>query len=185
MSDDILAEARQSMKKQVEFFRSEMASVRAGRANPALVNDIRVDYYGTQTPLQHMATITAPEPRLLVIEPWDKSVLGEIEKAIMKADLGIMPNNDGNLIRLSIPQLTEERRRELVSMASKKAEESRVAIRNVRREANDAIKKAQRDGELSEDDSHRFMDQVQEITDEHIEQVNEFMEKKEAEIMEV
>ncbi len=185
MSDEILADAKQKMKRQVDFFHKDLASIRAGRANPALVSDIRVDYYGTQTPLQHMATISAPEPRLLVIEPWDKSVLNEIEKAIMQADLGIMPNNDGNLIRLSIPQLTEERRRELVSMASRKAEESRVAIRNIRREANDAIKKAEREGDLSEDDAHRFLDQVQEVTDAHIDEVNELMEKKEEEIMEV
>jgi len=177
--------AKSKMSKQVEFFKNELASIRAGRANPALVTGIKVDYYGTQTPIEHMASVSAPEARLLVIEPWDKNALPEIEKAIMKADLGIMPSNDGDVIRLSIPQLTEERRKELVSMASKKAEESRVSVRNIRRETNDAIKEAERDGELSEDDAHRLLDEVQEITDEHIERVDELLKEKEEDIMEV
>lgn len=185
MTREILTAAEQRMKKQVDFFRGEMASVRAGRANPALVNDIQVDYYGTSTPIRQMATVTAPEPRLLVIEPWDKSVLKDVERAIMTSDLGIMPNNDGNVIRLAIPQLTEERRRDLVSMGSKKAEESRVAIRNIRRDVNDQIRKSQREGEISEDESRRLLNQVQKLTDTHIAMIDDVMAEKEKEIMEV
>lgn len=185
MARENLVAAEQRMKKQVDFFRNEMASIRAGRANPALVNDIPVDYYGTSTPIRQLATVTAPEPRLLVIEPWDKSVLKDVERAIMTSDLGIMPNNDGNVIRLAIPQLTEERRRDLVSMGNKKAEENRVAIRNIRRDVNDQIRKAQREGEISEDESRRLLGEVQKLTDSHIAMIDEIMADKEKEIMEV
>ncbi len=173
------------MKKQVTFFRNELASIRAGRANPALVNDIPVDYYGTSTPINQLATVTAPEPRLLVIQPWDKSVLKDVERAIMTSDLGIMPNNDGNVIRLAIPQLTEERRRDLVSMGNKKAEESRVAIRNMRRDVNEQIRNAQREGEISEDESRRLLKEVQNLTDTYIAMIDEVIADKEKEIMEV
>ncbi len=185
MNHDALTEAKKKMKRQIDYCRKQLAAIRAGRANPALVNDLIVDYYGTSTPLHQIASISAPEPRLLVIEPWDKNAIENIERAIMQSDLGIMPNNDGNVIRLAIPQLTEERRRELVQLANKRAEENRVAIRNIRREANDDIKKDEKSGDISEDDSRRFQDEVQKLTDDNIEQIDELMAKKEKEIMEV
>jgi len=185
MASDVLKNTEIKMKKQVEFFRNEMATIRAGRANPGLVNNIKVDYYGTQTPINQLASVSAPEPRLLVIEPWDKNVLENVERAIMKSDLGIMPNNDGNVIRLSIPQLTEERREELVQMARKKSEESRVSIRNLRREANDELKRREQAGDISEDERHRYQDLVQELTDTYIGQVEDHVEEKRQEIMEV
>lgn len=185
MNHEVIAEGAKRMSKQVEFFRKEMATIRAGRANPALVNDLMVDYYGSATPLKQIASIGAPEARLLVIEPWDKNAIGDIEKAIMRSDLGIMPSNDGNVIRLAIPQLTEERRRELVQLANKRAEESRVAIRNIRRDVNDEIKQLEKDGDVSEDEARRLLDRSQEITDEHIDLIDGIMEEKESEIMEV
>ena len=185
MTGEILTAAEKKMSKQVDFFKAELATIRAGRANPALVNDLMVDYYGTKTPLHQMASISAPEPRLLVIEPWDKNSLADVERAIMTSDLGIMPNNDGNVIRLAIPQLTEERRRDLVNMANRKAEENRVAVRNMRRDFNDQIKKAQREGEVSEDEARRLLDEVQKITDRNIDRIDEAMKQKEEEIMEV
>ncbi len=185
MDHEVLDEGAQRMRKQVDFFAKELAGIRAGRANPALVTDLTVDYYGSPTPLNQIASIGAPEARLLVIEPWDKNAIGDIEKAIMRSDLGIMPNSDGNVIRLAIPQLTEERRRELVQLAGKKAEESRVAIRNIRRDTNDAIKKLEKQSEISEDESRRLLAKNQEITDEHIARIDEIMEAKESEIMEV
>lgn len=185
MTREILTACEQKMKKQVEFFQGEMTSIRAGRANPALVNDIPVEYYGTKTPIRQLATVTAPEPRLLVIQPWDKNALKDVERAIMTSDLGIMPNNDGNVIRLAIPQLTEERRRDLVAMARKKAEENRVAIRNVRRDANDQIKKVERAGDISEDEARRHLGEVQNLTNTYIERTDQVMDDKEKEIMEV
>jgi ribosome recycling factor len=173
------------MKKVVEFFRQELATIRAGRATPALVNNIKVDYYGTSTPLNQMATISAPEPRLLVIQPWDKSVIEDVERAILKSDLGITPNNDGTVIRLAIPQLTEERRTELVKTISKKAEEQRVNIRNIRREANEMLRDLENDGEITEDQYHRALDDVQELTDTYIDKVDSLLAAKEEEIMEV
>ncbi|MFO8060214.1 MAG: ribosome recycling factor [Bacillota bacterium] len=185
MTGQILTACEQRMEKQVEFFRGEVSAIRAGRANPALVNDIPVDYYGTSTPIRQLATVTTPEPRLLVIQPWDKNALKDVERAIMTSDLGIMPNNDGSVIRLAIPQLTEERRRDLAAMARKKAEESRVAIRNLRRDANDQIRKAEKNGDISEDEAHRLLGEVQNLTDTHIEQIDQITADKESEIMEV
>lgn len=180
-----LSDAEKQMKKVVEFFRQELATIRAGRATPALVNNIKVDYYGTSTPLNQMATISAPEPRLLVIQPWDKSVIEDVERAILKSDLGITPNNDGTVIRLAIPQLTEERRTELVKTISKKAEEQRVNIRNIRREANEMLRDLENDGEITEDQYHRALDDVQELTDTYIDKVDSLLAAKEEEIMEV
>ncbi len=185
MNHEVIDEGTKRMKKQIDFFAKEMAGIRAGRANPALVSDLTVEYYGSPTPLNQIASIGAPEARLLVIEPWDKNAIGDIEKAIMRSDLGIMPNSDGNVIRLAIPQLTEERRRELVQLASKRAEESRVVIRNIRRDVNDEIKKLEKQGEISEDDARRMLSRAQEITDEHIAKIDAIMEDKEREIMEV
>ncbi|MBO8137065.1 MAG: ribosome recycling factor [Desulfotomaculum sp.] len=185
MINDILKDAEEKMKKSVEVTKGEFASMRAGRATPALVEKIQVEYYGTPTPLNQLASISAPEPRLLVIQPWDKNVIPEIEKAIQKSDLGINPANDGSVVRLNIPQLTEERRAELVKVIKKKAEEGRVAIRNIRREAIDELKTAQKDGEISEDDLKRAQDSVQKITDKYVKQIDEILETKEKEIMQV
>ncbi len=185
MLDDIYLEADEKMSKVIAAFQREMASLRAGRANPSLLDRIEVDYYGTATPLNQLAGISAPEPRLLVIQPWDKNAMGEIEKAILKSDLGLTPNNDGSVIRLAIPQLTEERRKELVKFVRKKSEESKVSIRNIRRDANDSIKKLEKASEISEDEHKRAQDSVQEITDEKIKEIDAITEVKENEMMEV
>jgi len=185
MIDDILGNAEERMKKTIEVLRKELASVRAGRANPSMLDKIQVDYYGTPTPINQMATITVPEPRLITIQPWDKAAIKDIEKAILKSDLGLNPANDGNVIRLPIPQLTEERRAELAKTSRKKAEESRVAIRNVRRDSIEAIKKAEKDKAIAEDDSKKGQERVQKLTDKSIKEIDEVIEKKEKEIMEV
>ena len=165
--------------------RREYASLRAGRANPSILDRIQVDYYGTLTPLNQMANISAPEPRLLLIQPWDKSVIGNIEKAILKSDLGINPTNDGSVIRIAIPQLTEERRRELVKVVHKKAEEARVSIRNIRRDYNDKVKAQEKAKEVTEDEARRGLDDVQKLTDKYIAEVDRAADLKEKEIMEV
>jgi ribosome recycling factor len=185
MIADILAETEAKMKKTVELVKREFAGIRAGRATPALLEKITVDYYGTPTPINQMATITIPEPRLIVIQPWDRSQLGAIERAILKSDLGITPSSDGHLIRLVIPQLTQERRQELVKSLRRKAEEERVAIRNLRREANEMLKDLEREGEISEDESFRAQEQVQKLTDRYVAEVDRLLEAKEKEVMEV
>ncbi|WP_229776168.1 ribosome recycling factor [Alicyclobacillus cellulosilyticus] len=173
------------MEKAVSVYRRELVTVRAGRATPSMLDKVMVEYYGTHLPVNQVATVTAPEPRLLVIQPWDKSMLGEIEKAIQKSDLGLHPSNDGSVIRLVIPQLTEERRNELVKMVRKMAEEARVAVRNVRRDANDEAKKAEKSGELSEDEVRRLMDRVQALTDRFIQEIDKLTAAKEQELREV
>lgn len=185
MSNSLLNALEQNMEKSIQGLSKEFASVRAGRANPGLLDKIVVDYYGVATPLNQLSNISAPEARLLTVQPWDKSVLGTVEKAILKSDLGLTPNNDGNIIRIAIPQLTEERRKELVKLVKKMAEEARVAVRNLRREANDDIKKMEKDGDISQDESRRIQDEVQELTDKYVEEVNKVLAGKEAEIMEV
>ncbi len=185
MLDDIYLEADEKMNKVIAAFQRELATLRAGRATPSLLDRIEVDYYGTSTPLNQLAGVSAPEPRLLVIQPWDKSAMGEIEKAILKSDLGLTPTNDGSLIRLAIPQLTEERRKELVRFVRKKSEESKVSIRNIRRDANESIKQLQKASEISEDEQRRAQDSIQELTDEKIKEIDAVMEQKENEIMEV
>ncbi len=185
MIEEIYLDADERMDKVIAAFQRELATLRAGRATPSLLDRIEVNYYDTATPLQQLAGITAPEPRLLVIQPWDKSSLGDIEKAILKSDLALTPNSDGTVIRLSIPQLTEERRRELVKLVRKKAEESKVGIRNVRRDANESIKQLEKAGEASEDERRRAQDEIQELTDGKIKQVDGALEVKESEIMEV
>lgn len=182
---DVLQEAERKMQSVISATKREFAAVRTGRATPALLDRVHVEYYGTETPLNQLANISAPEPRMLTIQPYDKSAVKAIEKAIMASDLGLTPNSDGNLIRIAIPPLTEERRKELVRLVRKEAEEKRVAIRNIRREANDHIKKLQKNGELSEDDSRRAQTEVQELTDKYILEVDRLLEAKEAEIMEV
>ncbi|GGI94581.1 ribosome-recycling factor [Alicyclobacillus cellulosilyticus] len=185
MIEDIVKSAEERMEKAVSVYRRELVTVRAGRATPSMLDKVMVEYYGTHLPVNQVATVTAPEPRLLVIQPWDKSMLGEIEKAIQKSDLGLHPSNDGSVIRLVIPQLTEERRNELVKMVRKMAEEARVAVRNVRRDANDEAKKAEKSGELSEDEVRRLMDRVQALTDRFIQEIDKLTAAKEQELREV
>ncbi len=185
MLDVIYDEADERMNKVINAFQRELATLRAGRATPALLDRIEVDYYGATTPLNQLAGITAPESRLLVIQPWDKQSLGDIEKAILKSDLGLTPTNDGNVIRLSIPQLTEERRKDLVKFVRKKAEESKVAIRNIRRDANENVKQLEKSSDISEDERRRAQDYIQEITDKKIVEIDEASDLKEKEMMEV
>jgi len=185
MLNEIYSEAEERMQKTIETLKKDLASVRAGRANPAILDKIKVDYYGVPTLINQMANISVPEPRLLMIQPWDKGVIGNIEKAILKSDLGLNPNNDGSIIRIAIPQLTEERRKELVKMIKKKAEDFRVEVRNARRDANDQTKMFEKDGEISEDDARKGTEKIQELTDSYIEKINKLLENKEAEIMEV
>ncbi|MFH1778174.1 MAG: ribosome recycling factor [Candidatus Omnitrophota bacterium] len=181
----ILNEAEDKMKKSLDLVIREFNSVRTGRASSGLVEMIKVDYYGAATPLKQLANISAPEPRLIIIHPWDPNSLVEIEKAILKSDIGITPSNDGKLIRLSVPQLTQERREELVKVTHKMAEEQRVAIRSIRRDANEHLKKAQKEGTVTEDDSFKAQEEVQKLTNKYISKTDESLKNKEKEIMEV
>ncbi|WZY01631.1 ribosome recycling factor [Bacillus sp. FSL W7-1360] len=181
----MMNEAKVRMDKALESLGRELAKLRAGRANPALLDRVTVEYYGTQTPLNQLASVSVPEARLLLVQPYDKSAVGEIEKAILKSDLGLTPSSDGQVIRIVIPALTEERRKELVKIVGKTAEESKVAIRNIRRDTNDALKKQQKDGELTEDALRGATDDVQKLTDSYIEKVDTKAKEKEQEIMEV
>ncbi|OGO52865.1 MAG: ribosome recycling factor [Chloroflexi bacterium RBG_16_68_14] len=185
MIDETMADAEQRMSKAVDALRRELATIRTGRANPALVEHLRVDYYGTPTPLNQLASVTVPEARLLTIQPWDKNALEAIEKAIQKSDLGLNPSNDGSVIRLVIPQLTEERRRELVRVVHKKVEEGRVAVRNVRRDAHEMLRDLLREKEISEDEEHRAQEQLQKITNRFIGQADDVGEEKGQELLEV
>ncbi len=185
MLNDIYSDVKDRMSKAISALKKDLASLRAGRANTALLDKITADYYGVPTPIPQMATVTAPEARLLVIQPWDKTTIPEIEKGILKSDLGITPSNDGTVIRLGFPQLTQERRAELVKLIKKKGEESRVAIRNIRRDGNDMIKDLEKDNEISEDDSRRAQDEIQKITDGFIKEIDQVIEKKEEEVLEV
>lgn len=177
--------AREQMDAAVEALRREFTSVRTGKASPALLDTVRVEAYGSTVPLNQVATVSAPEPRMLMVQPWDRGMLGPVEKAIQTSDLGLNPSNDGKLIRVPIPPLTEERRREYVKLLHKMAEEGRVSIRHARKEANDQIKRRQKDHEISEDDARREQDEVQKLTDRYIQQVEELLRHKEAEVMEV
>ncbi len=178
-----LDEAKKRMEKSVKAFQSEIARVRTGRASVALLDGIKVDYYGSSMPINQLATITVAEARLIIIQPWDPSAIKAIEKAIQKSDLGLTPVNDGKVIRISVPPLTEERRKELVKIVRKMAEDARVAVRNIRRDILDDLKKMKKDGEISEDDFYRAQDQIQKITDEHIEKIDKILEAKQEEIM--
>jgi len=173
------------MRKSVEHFHTELQKIRTGRATPALVEELKVEYYGTQVPLQQIATITAPDPHTLLIQPWDKTSLGAIEKAILESELGLNPANDGTVIRVPIPPLTEERRYEIVKLCRKLAEEARIAVRNIRRHMLDQLRKLEKEEHMSEDERRRAEQQVQKLTDRYIGQINEYLEKKEAEVMEV
>jgi len=182
---DILSEAEEKMRRVIDNLRKELSSIRTGRASPALVERIHVDYYGAPTPLNQLANVSTPEPRLLVIQPWERSLIPAIEKAILKSDLGLTPTNDGRLIRLAIPQLTEERRRDLVKVVRRRVEEGRVAIRNVRREAHDDLRELERRKLISEDESKRAQERLQKSTDAMIAEVDQAGQKKEEEILEV
>ncbi|SMC65455.1 ribosome recycling factor [Sporomusa malonica] len=173
------------MRKALEVLKKEYGSLRAGRATPSLLEKVLVDYYGTPTPVNQVANVSVPEPRMIVIQPWEKTMINAIDKAIQKSDLGLMPNSDGIVIRLSIPQLTQERRSEIVKVIHKKAEESRVAIRNLRRDANDDIKKVEKDKLISEDEAKKAQDDIQKLTDKYVKEVDQVMATKEKEIMEV
>ena len=175
----------EKMNKTISVLQENFAEVRAGRANPAILNKIRVDYYGTPTPINQVAGVSVPEARLIVIQPWDASLLKEIEKEIIKSEIGINPNNDGKVIRLAFPELTEERRKELVKEIKKTAEESKVSIRSVRREGIDEAKKAQKDSEITEDELKSAEDQIQKLTDAKIAEIDKILAEKEKEIMSV
>jgi ribosome recycling factor len=183
--DDIIASAEHRMGRAVEVLVQDLQSVRTGRASPALLDRVQVDYYGSPTPVNALATVSTPDPRLIVIQPWDKSQLAVIEKAIQKSDLGINPTNDGQVLRLALPQLTEERRKALVRQVHQRAEEARVAVRNCRRDANDQVKKAEKEGGVSNEDQHRAQDRLQKVTDQHIRQIDDVSKRKETEVMEV
>ncbi|MDX6515278.1 MAG: ribosome recycling factor [Gaiellaceae bacterium] len=180
--DDLIADATRRMDKAIESTRTEFHSVRTGRASAALLDRISIDYYGQRTPLKQLATINVPEPRMLTIQPFDPSALGAVEKAIQESDLGLNPSNDGKLIRLPIPQLTEDRRKELVKIVKQMAEEGRVAVRNVRRDVIHHLKELD---DIGADEEHRAEDQVQKLTDGHVKQIDDLLRGKEAEIMEV
>ena len=185
MPKQVIANAKERMNKAISAFSRELASIRAGRANAALLDKISIEYYGAPTPVNQLAGISVPEARLLVIQPYDKTILGEIEKAILKSDLGLNPSNDGSLIRLVIPALTEERRKELVKLIKRDAEEAKVAVRNVRRDANDDLKKLEKNGDITEDELRVNSENIQKLTDDQIVKIDGITKDKEKEIMEV
>ncbi|MFN3285211.1 MAG: ribosome recycling factor [bacterium] len=185
MIQDVLKDARARMQKAVEATARELATLRTGRASPALLEHLKVEYYGTQVPLNQLATISVPEPRLLVVQPWDRNATKAIEKAILQSELGLVPSSDGVVLRVPIPPLTEERRRELVRVARKHAEEGRVAVRNVRREARETLEELEEAREISEDEARRAQEELQKLTDRFIAEIDALLQKKEAEILEV
>ncbi|MBW1989443.1 MAG: ribosome recycling factor [Deltaproteobacteria bacterium] len=184
MLDIVYEEAREKMGKSIEVLKKELARVRTGRASTALLEGIRADYYGTPTPLNQMATLNVPDPRTIAIQPWDPSAIPDIEKAIMKSDLGLTPTSDGKIIRINIPALTEQRRKELVKAVSRMCEEQKVAVRNIRRDANETLKTMKKDGDITEDEMYKGQDEIQKITDEHIKKIDEVCAGKEKEILE-
>ena len=185
MIKDILTSREEKMQKTLESLKREFASLRAGRATPSLLDKVMVDYYGTPTPVNQVAKVSVPEPRMIVIQPWEKTLIKELEKAILKSDLGLTPNSDGTAIRLTIPQLTKERREELKKAVNKKAEEAKVALRNLRRDANEAIKKLEKNKEVAEDESKKGQDDMQKLVDKYVKLVDTVKAGKEKEIMEV
>jgi ribosome recycling factor len=182
---EVITDTDGRMGKSVEALNRGLATIRTGRASPALVETLMVDYYGAQTPLNQLATISIPEARTLMIHPWDKGALGEVEKSIMKSDLGLMPNNDGNVIRISIPMLTEERRRDLVRLVGRKVEEGNVSVRNIRRDSLETFRSMEREKEISQDESRWAQTELQQLTDLFIEQIGDLKKNKEIEVMEV
>ena len=185
MPNEVMNQAKEKMDNAIGAYSRELASIRAGRANASLLDRIMVEYYGAPTPLNQMAGISVPEARLIAIQPYDKTTLGEIEKAIMKSDIGITPSNDGTIIRLAIPALTEERRKEIVKTVKKEAEDSKVVIRNVRRDANEDFKKLEKDSAITEDDLHRNGEEIQKLTDTYIKKIDDITKAKEDEILEI
>ena len=184
MIEDIYQETRENMGKSIEDLNREFKKVRTGRASLSILDGFRVNYYGTPTPLNQMATLAVPESRLITIQPWDVSGIKEIEKAILKSDLGLTPSSDGKIVRIAIPPLTEERRKELVRVINKMSEEHKVAVRNIRRDANEMLKELKKEGDISEDEAFKAQDQVQKITDDHINLVEQVTKEKEKEILE-
>lgn len=185
MAKEVLNQAKDRMDKSVEAYQRELGTLRAGRANPSILDKVQVEYYGMMTPLNQLASVTVPEGRMLLIQPFDKSSISDIEKAIQKADLGLTPTSDGNIIRITIPALTEDRRNELVKLVGRYAEEAKVAVRNVRRDANDELKKQEKDGEMTEDELRRGQDEVQKLTDATIKNIDSISKAKEEDIREV
>ena len=183
--NQILADAEARMKKQIEGVRHEFSGIRSGKASPALLDSIRVEAYGSPVPLQQVGSVSAPEARLLVVQPWDKALVKDVSKAIQQSELGLNPTDDGTVVRVPIPALTEERRKDLVKVVARMAEEGRVHVRAVRHDANKAVKHQETDGDLSQDDAKRLLADVQKLTDRYVAQVDELLEKKTAEIMEV
>ncbi len=183
--DERIASFDEKMQKSVETLKEEFTSIRAGRANPHILDKIKVEYYGQMTPLQQVANISAPEPRVIQIQPWESSLIKEIEKAIMVSDLGLNPNNDGKVIRLHFPELTEERRKDLVKDIKKKGENAKVAVRNVRRDGNDALKKQNKASEISEDDLKQLEDKMQKLTDKYVNEIDRAIDEKSKEILTV
>jgi ribosome recycling factor len=184
MAKTILQNAKTKMEKSTNLFAQELSKLRTGRASPALLEGIKVEYYGSILPLNQVATISIPEPRLIVIQPWDKTVLPEIEKAIFKSTIGLTPNSDSNVIRLSIPPLTTERREELIKLTQRLAEEAKVAVRNIRRDANGEVKKEEKEKKISEDESFNTQEEIQKVTDDFVKKIDEILAKKEKEIRE-
>lgn len=185
MTSEIAAHAEEKMKKSLETLKHELTSIRTGKATPALLDGVRVEAYGSPMPLSQVASISAPQPRLLVVQPWDKTLLQPVLKAIQKSDLGLNPSDDGELVKVPIPALTEDRRHDLVKKVKKLGEDARIAVRNIRREANDDLKKQEKDHLVSEDDGHRIGAEIQKLTDKYIAQVDEVLTKKEKEILEM
>ena len=184
MKEEILSELRQKMNKTIDALKKEFKRIRTGRASTALLDGIKVDCYETQMPLEQVASLSVPESRLITIKPWDQSIIGDIEKGILKSELGLTPMNDGKIIRISIPPLTEERRKELAKLAKKMAEEAKISIRNHRREANELFKELKNEKEISEDEMHKCQDETQEVTDEYTKKIAEITAEKEKEIIE-
>jgi len=185
MYDDVIASAKKGMEKALGALKKDLSKVRTGRASVTLLDDVRVDYYGTPTPLNQVGTLTVPEPRLITVQPWEKSLIPEIEKAILKSDLGLNPASDGQLVRIAIPPLTEERRKEMVKLTKRMGEEAKIGIRNVRREANDGLKKKEKEKEISEDQLKRGEKEVQDLTDQYVQKVDEVIASKETEVLEI
>jgi len=185
MVEEVLGETREAMDKAVKALRKDLTKIRTGRASTNLLDDVRVDYYGVSTPLNQVATLAAPEPRLLTVQPWEKNLIPEIEKAIFKADLGLNPSSDGILIRLPIPALTEERRKEMVKIIKRMGEDAKVSVRSARRDANDTVKMLEKEKEITEDELKRSEKDVQQITDEFVSTIDTVVQKKEQEVMEI
>ena len=184
MIESVYKETEEKMGKNINGFKNELKKLRTGRASLSLLDGVRVDYYGTRTPLDQMATLSVPESRLITIQPWDASVIGDIEKAILKSDMGVTPSNDGKIIRLTIPPLTEERRKDLVKMVGKIGEDRKIAIRGIRRDSNELLKTMQKDSDITEDEMHKAQKEIQKITDDKIKDIDEICKDKEKEILE-